>query len=141
MLSTAREIRIVAALSLDENGRVLLVRKRGTKAFMQPGGKPEASESDLCALGRELREELNCSFDLGSAEFLGTFIATAANEKDCLIKAALYKIRLIGTIEAGAEIDEVVWLNPDLAHELELAPLTREKVLPLAKAARLVGGE
>ena len=32
-------ISVVAALIRDEQGRVLLVRKRGTAAFMQPGGK------------------------------------------------------------------------------------------------------
>jgi len=54
-------IRIVAALVQDEYGRVLLVRKRGTQAFMQPGGKLRDSESDLVALERELTEELMCS--------------------------------------------------------------------------------
>jgi 8-oxo-dGTP diphosphatase len=31
-------IEVVAALIRDEAGRVLLMRKRGTRAFMQPGG-------------------------------------------------------------------------------------------------------
>jgi hypothetical protein len=51
-----RFIRIVAALVQDEAGHVLLVRKRGTRAFMQPGGKLQDSESHLDALERELRE-------------------------------------------------------------------------------------
>ena len=34
-------ISVVAALIRDNGGRVLLVRKRGTSAFMQPGGKRE----------------------------------------------------------------------------------------------------
>jgi 8-oxo-dGTP diphosphatase len=40
---------IVAALVQDDAGRVLLVRKRGTRAFMQPGGKLQDSESELAA--------------------------------------------------------------------------------------------
>lgn len=32
-------LRIVAAVVLDDDGHVLVVRKRGTTAFMQPGGK------------------------------------------------------------------------------------------------------
>lgn len=32
-------IRIAAALLIGTDGRTLLVRKRGTQAFMQPGGK------------------------------------------------------------------------------------------------------
>ncbi len=33
-------IRIAAALITRADGRVLLVRKRGTALFLQPGGKP-----------------------------------------------------------------------------------------------------
>ena len=53
-------ISVVAALIRDEDGRVLLVRKRGTAAFMQPGGKRDPGESDIQALARELGEELGC---------------------------------------------------------------------------------
>ena len=42
----AGTIRIVAALIRDDAGRVLLVRKRGTDAFMQPGGKRDPGEDD-----------------------------------------------------------------------------------------------
>src|SRR4030095_347489 len=45
-------IRIVAALIRDEAGRVLLVRKRGTAAFMQPGGKRDPGEDDVAAPAR-----------------------------------------------------------------------------------------
>ncbi|EPM86442.1 NUDIX hydrolase, partial [Pseudomonas syringae pv. actinidiae ICMP 18804] len=34
-------INIAAALLIGADGRTLLVRKRGTQAFMQPGGKIE----------------------------------------------------------------------------------------------------
>ena len=38
-------IHIAAALLLNAQGQTLLVRKRGTTAFMQPGGKIEAQEN------------------------------------------------------------------------------------------------
>jgi 8-oxo-dGTP pyrophosphatase MutT (NUDIX family) len=53
-------ISVVAALIRDPDGRVLLVRKRGTEAFMQPGGKRDVGESDVDALSREIAEELGC---------------------------------------------------------------------------------
>jgi 8-oxo-dGTP diphosphatase len=53
-------IEIVAALIRDSAGRVLLVRKRGTTAFMQPGGKRDSGEDDITALAREVDEELGC---------------------------------------------------------------------------------
>ena len=47
-------IRIAAALLIGADGQTLLVRKRGTQAFMQPGGKIEAGEQPVHALAREL---------------------------------------------------------------------------------------
>jgi len=40
-----RRIHVSAAVIVDDEGRLLLVRKAGTTAFMQPGGKPEPGES------------------------------------------------------------------------------------------------
>ncbi len=99
-------IRIVAALVQDEACRVLLVRKKGTRAFMQPGGKLRDSESHLAALERELAEELRCCVRPGSPVFLGTFTAPAANEPGYVVEAALYRVELLGTITASSEIEE-----------------------------------
>jgi 8-oxo-dGTP pyrophosphatase MutT (NUDIX family) len=46
-VTDAGTIKVVAALISDDAGRVLLVRKRGTTAFMQPGGKRDAGEDDI----------------------------------------------------------------------------------------------
>jgi 8-oxo-dGTP diphosphatase len=126
-------IQIVAAVVQDEAGRVLLVRKKGTRAFMQPGGKLRASESHLAALDREIGEELNSSIVPDSPIFLGTFTAPAANENGCQVEAALYHVRLQGAVNASAEIEEIVWIDPHETKQIELAPLTRDFVLPLAK--------
>ncbi|HLN03320.1 MAG TPA: TIGR00730 family Rossman fold protein [Bryobacteraceae bacterium] len=130
-------IRIVAALVQDDAGRVLLVRKRGTRAFMQPGGKLRDSESHPAALERELKEELGCSVRPGSPAFLGTFLAPPANETGCMVEAALYRVEVVGTVSAAAEIEEIAWVRPEPPHQIELAPLTRESVLPLAARSHL----
>jgi uncharacterized protein (TIGR00730 family) len=128
-------IRIVAALVQDEARRVLLVRKRGTRAFMQPGGKLLDSESHLAALERELGEELRCSVRPDGPVFLGTFTAPAANEHGCVVEALLYRVELMGTIHAGSEIEEAIWFDPGQPHHLELAPLT-ERNCPAPRDAR-----
>lgn len=70
-------IRIAAAVIRDGNGNLLLVRKRGTQAFMQAGGKIEPDEQPVNALARELREELGIT--MAQSTYLGKFSAPAAN--------------------------------------------------------------
>jgi 8-oxo-dGTP pyrophosphatase MutT (NUDIX family) len=62
-------------LLVGEDDRVLLVRKRATKAFMQPGGKIEPCEAPIAALLRELREELGLVIPSHAAIHLGRFTA------------------------------------------------------------------
>jgi len=80
-------ISVVAALIRDDAGRMLVVRKRGTEAFMQPGGKRDAGEDDLTALEREIGEELGCRMVPGSARSLGQFDCPAANEPGCRVQS------------------------------------------------------
>ena len=130
----AGTIEIVAALIRDEAGRVLLVRKRGTAAFMQPGGKRDAGEDDVTALARELDEELGCRVVPQSVSRLGVFDCQAANEPDRQVNAAVYAVDVTGTVAARAEIDEIVWIDPSSPGDIHLAPLTRNHVLPLASS-------
>jgi 8-oxo-dGTP diphosphatase len=125
-------IKIVAALICDEAGRVLLVRKRGTAAFMQPGGKPDNGEDDVAALSREIAEELGCGVVRGSIRPLGEFDAIAANEPGFRVQACLYGIDVVGEITPSQEIDETIWIDPAAPPDIPLAPLTRDHVLPLA---------
>jgi 8-oxo-dGTP diphosphatase len=122
-------IRISAAIIIDECGRMLIVRKRNTAHFMQPGGKLEADETPLATLARELKEELGCL--LVDADFCGVFSANAANEPGQIVEAALYRARIEGTMKLGAEIEELSWLDPQQPTDLRLAPLTRDHVIPV----------
>jgi 8-oxo-dGTP diphosphatase len=125
-------IRVVAALIRDDRGRILVVRKRGTEAFMQPGGKRDAGEDDLTALDRELDEELGCRMVPGSARPLGQFDCAAANEPGWRVQASVYAVNVRGAVVPRAEIAEVLWIDPAVPVSVVLAPLTRDHVLPLA---------
>ena len=128
-------IRIAAAIVVDQEGRTLLVRKRRTASFMQPGGKIGAGEDAADALARELREELGCAIH-GRGCSLGTFTAAAANEAGSLVEAQLFAVELLGDIAPAAEIEEAVWHDADEEPAFPLAPLTRHHVLPLVRSWR-----
>ncbi|BCX66382.1 MULTISPECIES: NUDIX hydrolase [Pseudomonas] len=123
-------IHIAAALLIGPDGRTLLVRKRGTQAFMQPGGKIEAHEQPVNALARELEEELGLVIDPAHATFLGQFSAPAANEPGFVVKAEIFLLNIDVDVTPAAEIEEVIWIDPATNGDLTLAPLTRDLILP-----------
>ena len=124
-------LRVAAGIVSDPTGRTLLVRKRGTTAFMQAGGKIEDRESALDALTRELQEEIGLELDLDTTEYLGSFRAVAANEPDTVIRAEIFALTTSLPLEAKGEIEELLWIEDEEALGVELAPLTKDTVLPL----------
>jgi 8-oxo-dGTP pyrophosphatase MutT (NUDIX family) len=125
-------IRIAAGLIVDQAGRVLLVRKRGTQTFMQAGGKIEPHESPAQALARELEEELGIRVAPDAPEYLGEFTAQAANETGHTVSATCFYLRADFAVSPTREIEEAIWVAPDGAG-LPLAPLTRDHLLPIAR--------
>ena len=129
-------LRIAAGIVTDGTGRTLLVRKAGTTAFMQAGGKIEEGESAFDALARELMEELGLEVDPDTTEYLGSHRAVAANEPDTVVRAEVFAVKTQLTLEASAEIEEILWIDDAENVPVELAPLTRDTILPLWTSRR-----
>ncbi|MQU05307.1 NUDIX hydrolase [Pseudomonas helleri] len=125
----SKTIRIAAALLIEPNGQTLLVRKRGTQAFMQPGGKIDAGEKPAEALARELHEELGLIIEPSDAVYLGNFSAPAVNEPGYTVEAELFQVTIDEPVSPAAEIEEVRWIDPATDGDLILAPLTRDLIL------------
>ena len=120
-----------AAVIIDEGGRLLLVRKAGTTAFMQPGGKPEAGESPAQTLVRELAEEVGLRLDEADLVPLGEFSAPAANEPGFEVVADVFRVDIGDqTPVAAAEIAELRWVTRAEASEIYVAPLAAAYFLP-----------
>ena len=115
-------IRIVAAVVLDDRNHVLVVRKRGTTAFMQPGGKLEPGETPVQAALRETREEVGVT--LSADELVGPVLTrTGIFEffaETCRQYEVFYLARTPHAVEVNAEgwtdaerelLDEIAWLT------------------------------
>lgn len=126
----------VAALITDDEGRVLLVRKRGSRYFIQPGGKREPGEDTLQTLARELGEELGVTPVPGSAVRLGAFEDIAVNEPGRRVHAEVFIVAVTGTPTPQAEIAALTWVDPAGPHAVPVAPLSATKILP-AYAAQM----
>jgi 8-oxo-dGTP pyrophosphatase MutT (NUDIX family) len=129
--AAARSIRVSAAVIVNDRDELLLVRKAGTTAFMQPGGKPESDETPAETLSRELYEELGLSVDAAQLRPLGLYTAAAANEPGFLVVADVFEADIRDQLPViAAEIEELRWVGRAEADELEIAPLARENFLP-----------
>jgi len=126
------KLTLAAAMLVDSNNRLLVVRKKNSTYFMMPGGKIESGESCQEALVRELYEELGLQVMKDDLQFLGRHSALAVNEKDTMVEASIYKV----CVEHGvlvspkSEIDEIIWLTKHTFQKFKLAHLLKEFTLP-----------
>ncbi|MDQ5975173.1 MAG: hypothetical protein QG661_2382, partial [Actinomycetota bacterium] len=104
---------VVAAVVLrDSDGRVLVVRKRGTSRYMLPGGKIEPGETPGAAAVRELREEVGADLDVADLVPLGVWTAPAANEPGHTVRGHVFEHPWVSGLSVRAEIDDLMWLHP-----------------------------
>lgn len=122
-------IRVVTAVIRDPDGRLLLVRKHGTRVFMMPGGKMEPRETPAEALARELAEEISLRVDPNELVPLGTRRAAAANEPDHVVEAELFAWSGPVDAQPAGEIAELWWRADDDNSDRPIAPLTRQHVI------------
>jgi len=134
-LSSSKNIEIVVAVIADANGRILMVRKRDTKALIHPGGKRRPGERALDTLARELREELGVELLRPSVRRLGLFEERAANEPGRRVCAEAFAAKIAGTPRPQAEITELLWIDPRRPPQ-NIAPMSRRHILPAWRQAR-----
>ncbi|SMC50359.1 8-oxo-dGTP pyrophosphatase MutT, NUDIX family [Fulvimarina manganoxydans] len=133
MTTACADIKVAAVMLFDADGRMLLVRKRGTRCFMQPGGKAEPGESFRHAACRELHEEIGLQLSPEDLIDCGVYSAEAANEPGSQVVAHVFAAFCITTVKAAAEIEELVWIDPGQPANLRLAPLTANSIYTLAR--------
>ncbi len=126
-------IHISSALFMNDRNETLLVRKKGTTHFIQPGGKIAPEETAVQALLREVKEELEYDIIEKQIEYIGEFSSTAIYEKNCRVTSKLFLIKGHFTPMPKREIEEARWVSIDEAYQMPIAPLTRDHVLKVAE--------
>lgn len=123
-------ITVAAAVILNEQNQLLLVRKQNTQFFMQVGGKLEVNELPEQTMLREIHEEIGVHAKI--QQFIGRFETRAANEANHQLVSYVYQVDLDQVPKIDAEIAEMKWIDLDDDQTL-LAPLTKEVVIPWCK--------
>ena len=116
-------------LIITRDNKFLIGRKKGTKLFILPGGKPELKETAEECLEREIKEEHDCEIKKSSLKFLGVFEDSAANEQDTIISVKLYLGDIIGEPRCCSEIEEIRWFGKEDDKSI-LSPVLKNEILP-----------
>jgi 8-oxo-dGTP diphosphatase len=129
---------IAVAYVIVQDGKILLTRSKGKRAFYLPGGKPEAGESDPQTLVREVREELSLTLDPRTITHIGTFEAQAYGEPEgVFVQLRCYSGTHTGTPTPHAEIEEMRYFSfEQYLAEPETAPAVRMLFEPIEKNSR-----
>ena len=123
----------IANAAIVRDGELLIVRKKNTEIFIQPGGKIEPGELPISALLRELNEELGITLLPSQLTPFGTFSAAAAHQPERIVESTGFLAEWSGNIEPRAEIEEYAWLPIHNDTAIPIAPLIRDTILPLLR--------
>ena len=118
-----------SAMAIIKDNKLLVVRKRGSRDYLMPGGKPEGKETAIEALARELKEEIGCSFDNASLTFLGHFEDFTSDGKS-RVSIDLFAGEILGEPKPSSEIEELKCVSAADAINPSLSPIIKKQILP-----------
>lgn len=102
------------------DGELLTARTKGKTAWLLPGGKREAGETDLQTLVREIREELSVDILPDTARLYGVFEGPASGKPEgTTVRLSCYTAEYSGTPAPASEIGAIRWLR---YRDIGLAP-------------------
>jgi 8-oxo-dGTP pyrophosphatase MutT (NUDIX family) len=143
---TVPVITVSAVQLMTAAGDLVLVRKRGTAAFMQPGGKPENGETPRDAAQRELAEELGLDLPASAFVYQHAWRGLPANESGFELYSENFAVVLPqdAVPRPAAEIADMLVLSPaeqraaaatgvvvtPKGEQWAVAPLLLERILP-----------
>lgn len=125
------KIGLLVVKNVDGKKKFLVCQKDNfTSQYIMPGGQIEKSDKDeIECLKREIREELDSSFDSSKLSFIETYEDIAAGAEDRKVIIKLYKGELLEDPKPSSEIIKLIWLgkDDDLSN---ISPAIKNKILP-----------
>lgn len=128
------------ALVIVKDNRLLVVRKKGSRDFLMPGGKPKGRESAVMTVRREIMEELGCDTETGSLVFVGAF-EDYTSDKKARVEIKLYTGNIIGTPKPCSEIDELAWISPKEANSPKITPIIKNEIMPFLVESGIISDD
>lgn len=97
--------------------KIVMTLSRGKDVWYIPGGKREKGESDLQALIREVKEELDVLVDESTAKLYGVFEAQAHGQPEgVIVRMTCYTSDYMGKLKASSEIEQMEYFTYDMKH-------------------------
>lgn len=123
MTQEKTKFEVVAGIII-QNAKVLMCRSHGKELYYLPGGKLEPGETEIDAIIRECKEEINIDLIPESIEKFCRFEADAYGfPEPRTVVMNCYNFEYRGDIKASAEIDDTFWAGPK--DKDKLAPAAR----------------
>jgi 8-oxo-dGTP pyrophosphatase MutT (NUDIX family) len=95
-----------------ENKKQLVVRTKGKDKFYNPGGKRIPGETDIQALVREIKQELDIDIIPETAKLFGTYTAQADGKPvGVMVKITAYTADYKGIPKPSSEIEEIAFID------------------------------
>ena len=126
---------VVAFVCINDR-KVLVVKSYNKDRFYFTGGKRSEGETDIQAIYREVKEEVNAEIDLFSLNHLMTFEAEAhGHANGQLVKMVCYTGKLKTKALINSEISELKWIK---AQALEICASATQIVIKNLKEMNLI---
>lgn len=123
----------IGLLVLNDDGTKFLVCEKDkndiTSDYIMPGGQMDEPTVQEC-LKNEIKDELNCSVDFDTLEYIGEFSDVAAGQPGNEISIELYQGKLIGEPKPSHEIKQVHWIGKEDFENPRVSPVIRNKIIP-----------
>src|SRR5437667_11422262 len=92
--------------------RVLETLSKGKDTWYIPGGKRETGETDIEALTREVKEELNVELVPETIEYYGTFEAVAHGKPEgTFVRMTCYAALFEGELQPSSEVEQIAFFT------------------------------